>query len=227
VEDLKENQRTFQVSKKIELYKKIHSVQSKVSMIEKNGFVPLKSGKKKYDYERLQDVLQALSLPLKDHGLIVLNDLIKQDEVPALITKVICIDTGEEVSSIVAILGAEKILYDGNSMQNLGSAISYARRYNLRNIFNLVGYDDDGKSLDPSPKPNKPKPVKVTDDQKEKIISLVQECTQNENIEFDPDAFKTYVGPLENLTSQKAQECILTLNKRVSDAKAPKSSTEK
>jgi hypothetical protein len=75
-----------------------------------------------------------------------------------------------------------------NDIQKIGSAITYARRYNLVAMLNLnIEDDDDGNAT--KPQPEKPKATKPE--------PISKEC-------------KAYIGYIENATTKKQLEDIAT-----------------
>ena len=67
--------------------------------------------------------------------------------------------SGEEISSEFYLDLASQSLKNANPMQNIGSTITYTRRYALQAILNLASEDDDGVSSAAKPPKAQPKPA--------------------------------------------------------------------
>ena len=68
-------------------------------------------------------------------------------------------ESGEEISSEFYLDLASQSLKNANPMQNIGSTITYTRRYALQAILNLASEDDDGVSSAAKPPKAQPKPA--------------------------------------------------------------------
>jgi hypothetical protein len=121
------------------LYKALHEVQ-KLKLVAKKGEtakVKTKSGAEyQYSYADLEEIWNILSDPLKDCGLLV----IQTPQGDCLQTTVIHVDSGESITSEISLVTSAE---SQNHMQDLGGAITYARRYALTSMFNIVTNDDD------------------------------------------------------------------------------------
>lgn len=92
-----------------------------------------------YKYATLEQIWGLLIKPLKEQSLVVQQT--PQRDV--LRTTVTSTASGESISSETPLLTPDT---SSNHMQDLGSAITYARRYSLACIFNIVTDDDDNQS---------------------------------------------------------------------------------
>ena len=133
---------------------RIGRVQSKVRNVSKNaeGYG--------YKYTDINAIVKALDKPLTEEGLSIIHTVVgdkvfKTDErgEPFLIGKlydvVTKISDGCEFIEISCPVDGWKDSLQGknNPMQTMGAAITYARRYNLINLFNLGTADDDANSV--------------------------------------------------------------------------------
>ena len=84
-------------------------------------------------YATLESVIDASKDLLSDNGIAVIQAVVDD----SLVTRLQHI-SGEFLESSM------KLLLDKNSMQGMGSAISYARRYSLAAMLNISQTDDDG-----------------------------------------------------------------------------------
>ena len=121
---------------------KFHSVVGKVSKDAKNPFF-------KNKYASLSNIIEAVTKPLNDNGLSVL-------QLPSIegLTTLLLHESGEWISSV-----SSTPVKDATDPQKLGSAITYARRYALGAILSLnIDEDDDGQKANTPPKRQAAKP---------------------------------------------------------------------
>jgi len=191
------------VPKKINsIYIKIIDVQSKVSGIKRN------TKAYNYNYENLDSIINLLHPHLTENKLCVVNNIEPLDENSYVCITSIFDELGNSIESKCPIVGAGNILVKGNPMQGMGSAITYARRYNLKNLFNLFSTDDDAASL----------AVKVASDKQVELIeSLLGQVSQSINM----DSFHKFIGTTDiaTISVDKAKATISMLQKKVQDAK--------
>lgn len=98
-----------------------------------------------YKYAKLDSVLDMLRPIFNKHGVLIWQDVSSEDGEMVRITTSFIHESGEKKEQILSypIPSLAKM----NSMQNLGSAISYLRRYCLMTMIGIAGTeDDDGKS---------------------------------------------------------------------------------
>ncbi len=125
----------------VHLYAAIRAAQGKIETVRKNGENPHFHSK----YATLDEIWENVRKPLNDAGLIVLCDVYTANGERLLTTRVIHAETGEEVSCTFPIMAAT------NSPQAIGSAMTYARRYTLTALLEIVtgdGADDDGEAAE-------------------------------------------------------------------------------
>lgn len=111
--------------------------------LAKRNFRPIvKDGKNphfKSTYATLAAILAAVEIPLLDEGVLISHTLDHgTDGSMMLRTSLTHWDTGASIETSFPIAG--------NDPQRLGSALTYARRYNLLNLLNLATEDDDGEA---------------------------------------------------------------------------------
>lgn len=107
------------------------------SRIEKDGTNPHLRNR----YATLESVLDAVTGPLLDAGVLVTQTPVPMEHGWALKTTLAHVGGGELCGLVPLDCGDAKGL---NPMQALGSAISYARRYGLLTLLCLTAEDDDG-----------------------------------------------------------------------------------
>ncbi len=119
-----------------ELYKAILALQNEVGTISKTANNPFFKSK----YADLAGIMEVLQPLLTKHGLIITHAY-GQDGV---CTELIHAESGEKISSYMSVVNVE-------TMQQVGSAVTYARRYNITSLLNLVTEDDDGNAASKKP----------------------------------------------------------------------------
>jgi len=116
-----------------ELYNSINRVRFEVTKIHKGGDNPFTNKA----YATLNDCWDAIGTKLEDNNLCLVQTVDYSKKYPCLLTRLAHIETSEYIESEVPLIGAV-------SMQQLGGAITYARRYSLVTILGLLSADDDG-----------------------------------------------------------------------------------
>ena len=104
-----------------------------------------------YKYADLASCLAALKKPLADNGLSV-SQLVNQDkDGKQLLVTLLIHESGQWLKSILCIESVvvknKKGEVTGNSLQQLGAGLTYARRYALSAIVGLTQEDDDAQSV--------------------------------------------------------------------------------
>jgi hypothetical protein len=99
-------------------------------------------------------------------------------------------------------------------MQSLGSAITYARRYQLKSIFKLVDSDDDANAVTPKGEPSKPARKAEVDKMLRAFAALNIAKTEVEQI-VQTDADKLTIQDMENLKT--AYNAIKSKKKTLAD----------
>jgi hypothetical protein len=127
------------MSEKENIYQKLNNFRTTVGAIRKDKDNTYHKSK----YADINTVIEVINPALSELGLIDI-DTTKKDENGKtwLNTKLINIDNPEEYLEIETPL----LLKDSNNPQALGSALTYARRYNRVTLLGLEQDDDDGNS---------------------------------------------------------------------------------
>lgn len=141
------------------LYGKLWRAKREIGKVHKNA----KSHHSKY--ADLNAVLDACEGILLENGLMILQP-IKADKV---VTQIVDIDSGEYIESYIDLPQLQ------NPMQ-MGSAISYYRRYTLVSMLSLAATDDDGAAASKAVATvtEKPKPA-ITADRFANAIQAIKE----------------------------------------------------
>lgn len=110
--------------------KALAELQDSVSKITKNADNPFFKSK----YTDLNAIFEEVKPKIREKGFI----LIQTVESDKLHSQLIHIETGEKIESFMDLLTVRP------DMQQLGSAVTYARRYSLMPMLNIECEDDDG-----------------------------------------------------------------------------------
>lgn len=110
-----------------------------------------------YSYADLSDIIEATAAALAKHGLVVIQE-------PEVVS-----DGGRQMVIIHGCIAHKSggiyqfrslpVPVVGGTAQSIGSAISYARRYQLSAVLNLAASDDDGKDASEPAAPQQPRKV--------------------------------------------------------------------
>lgn len=113
-------------------------------------------------------------------------------------------------------MGEGSLKGNNNPAQQMGSAITYARRYSLLMAYGLATEDDDAASAG-QPKQEQSKPqaktqtVKmITNDDLKYINAIVEKYPANDLMSQIKAKFK--VKTLEEMTKEQAERCVSMLN---------------
>lgn len=117
-----------------ELAKALSQAQSEISHAIKDGTNP----HFKSEYSTITAIWDAARGPLTRHGLAITQTQRFESETIISITTLMHL-SGEHISSELPLLLMKK------DMQQIGSALSYARRYQLASIAGICSEDDDGE----------------------------------------------------------------------------------
>lgn len=124
----------------VHLYAAIHKAQAQIETVRKNGTNPHYQSK----YATLDEVWETVRKAVNDAGLIVFCTIEATAECKReLTTHVAEIKSGEEISCSFPIVA------QAATPQAVGSAMTYARRYTLTALLEIVtgdGADDDGEA---------------------------------------------------------------------------------
>lgn len=115
------------------------SAQAKIETVRKNGENPHFRSK----YATLDEIWESVRKPLNEAGLVVYCTIEPTDKGERLVTHLIHAKTGEELSCGFPLSAAQ------GTPQAIGSAMTYARRYTLTALLEIVtgdGADDDGEA---------------------------------------------------------------------------------
>jgi len=175
------------------LYAKLITIQKQVSGLKKD------STGHRYNYESLDSIIQLLHPKLKEQNLAIMHTVEPLGNNESVCVTTLLNPEGEMIQSKCPIGDVSKILAKGNIMQGMGSAITYARRYNIKNLFNLYSTDDDAAILDHNP---------LSKNQEKEIYQLLKELEGVKT--FDQNAFYGWLetDDVTTLSESKAKQAI-------------------
>ena len=129
------------------LYAALAKAQMKISNPQKNREVTVRSekGAYKFAYATLDAVLECIRMPLAENGLAFSQALERTPEGMVLCLRLV----HASGSSMQTCMPVDRYINNAGKIQELGSAITYARRYQISAFFGIVGEeDDDGNASD-------------------------------------------------------------------------------
>ena len=132
---MNENQDSSQSGEIAELLRALDAFQQdniKLSRTANNPFFKSK-------YAPLDEVLELVTPKLHEHGLALVQSTLMHSEIVVLRTVLAHIQSGQWLASEYPLLPAKQ-----NDPQQLGSAMTYARRYVIKAVCGLAEADDDG-----------------------------------------------------------------------------------
>lgn len=119
------------------IYQALMQAQKDMGPLLKNATNPAFRSK----YADLGAVIETITEPLHDNGLVFYQVIDTQEGSPVLKTTIVQVTTQEMIESICPIVSK-----DPNDPQKMGAAITYARRYSLMSLLALAPEDDDGNA---------------------------------------------------------------------------------
>ncbi len=120
---------------KQELSEALFSLFASIEPLIKNSENPYFKAK----YADLGAVLNIIKGKVKDHGFFLYQTVEKIEGESALVTFLVWTKTGEEIRTTYPVVAIK------TDPQAYGSAVTYARRYALQNLFGLNAEDDDAE----------------------------------------------------------------------------------
>ena len=129
-----------------EILKDFVKVQSEIPSIKKEGAAKgSKSNSPNYKYAKLDDILETIKPILTKHNFAITQNTYSDSEIIGVQT-ILLHSSGGGIRSTPLANAYSKILYNGNELQNIGSLLSYCRRYSVNGMLCLELDDDDGKN---------------------------------------------------------------------------------
>lgn len=169
--------KTDELSSPVPMYRKLWTAKQQIGKVHKNARSHISK------YADLNAVLDACEQILLDNGLMILQP-INEDMV---VTQIIDVDSGEKIESFMRLPAI-------NNPQQLGSAISYYRRYSLVSCLTLAATDDDGAEASKTTAQPQAKPQLAEERFKNALIKIankeytVEELRANYSLTKDQEA---------------------------------------
>ena len=120
------------------IYKQLLEVQKEVGAISKDSKNPFFKSK----YFDINKLIEVVNPVLSKHGLVLLQPILEGK----VYSRLIDAESGETLESYLELPNLPK-------PQDLGSCVSYYRRYTLASLMGLQATDEDGNGLKAKPKP--------------------------------------------------------------------------
>ena len=126
------------------IYEKLINFQKEFEGVTFDKHVKSKDGKVMYRYASIQAIQRSIKEPLLNNNLVIVQ---KFDENNRLITELVDVESGDKITSSMEMIEA-KVLRGGNLLQDMGSVITYLKRYQIVAILNISAEEDtDGNGL--------------------------------------------------------------------------------
>lgn len=182
-----------------ELAKALASAQKAFPPIRRTRTAKIQTAKASYsyDYADLSDVIDGVKSVLSDNGLAYSQPIVSRDGQPELMT-VLMHTSGEWIASSCPVRG-------GNTPQELGASITYARRYGLTAVLGIATEEDnDAAGVEP-----KSEPVATpTDPDADRLRDLVAKAVADKKVtpeQAQEAAIAHNVGTVDALKAAPAE----------------------
>jgi len=150
------------------VYKKLYEFRKLTGKVAKSSNNPFFKTK----YADLNSVIEATDFALEEVGLVYVDRV----EAMNLVSEIWDYDSGEFIQATIPLILSK------NDMQQLGGAITYARRYNRMALLGLMAVDDDGNQVSGRETAQKPVKVQVIN---AKQVKLIQTLISKKKIDAD------------------------------------------
>lgn len=184
-------------------------MQPQLPIIEKAGAIKNKAGGKQAGYARWEDVVEGITPVISRHGF-SLTFRVRNEGEKVIVTGVLAHRGGHsertDAPPLMADMSGSK-----NSVQALGSSVSYGKRYAAFAILNIAARDeDDDGARGGSGSQN------ITEDQFMMLRNLMEEA------QADEPRFLTFLGVehLEELPATKLSGAVAALRRKIADRRA-------
>ena len=155
--------------------KKLLEAKKEIGKVAKNA----KNPHFKNTYADVNALIDAVEPILHTHGLLLLQPIIEGK----VVTQIIDVESGESIESSLP-------LPQGLNPQQLGSAVTYFRRYTLQSLLSLQATDDDGNDASKTTTP------KVLEWEQE-IIDQIKDFTKKSDLKY-------FMGTLSEMQKSEA-----------------------
>lgn len=185
----------------------ISAAKAKLPAIVKNKRVDFTSGKGRtnYQYEDLASIMNQIGPILSEYGLSVRYRTTAEPNQPIAVTCIISHRMGHSEEN--TLMAGRDDSGNKNSIQAIGSTVTYLQRYTLKAALGLAaGADDDGAKAD-----EEQAPPCITDVQASVIRDLVEQA------ELEIDQFCTHwkIEAIPEIPSSKFNDVVGSLRRRI------------
>lgn len=185
------------------------AAKAEIKTVAKNRAVDFTSpkGRTNYRYEDLAEIARTVDPALAKHGLSYRFRATSNPNEPITVTCIVSHRNGHSEENTLSAGRDES--GNKNSIQGIGSTITYLQRYSLKAALGLAaGHDDDAKTVDTG--------EVITDAQAEEIRKLVTDSKSN------ADLFLKWAGAesIPDIRASKYQDAVKFLNAKMQKAKA-------
>lgn len=167
--------------------KKLLEAKKEIGKVAKNAQNP----HFKKSYADINALIEAVEPILLSHGLLLLQPIIENN----VVTRIIDVESDQSVESSLP-------LTKGLNAQQLGSEVTYFRRYTLQSLLGLQATDDDGNDASKTPAPVAPKILEW----EQEIINAIQDFKTRSEL-------KTYGSTLKD--EQKTENVRLAYQNKI------------
>lgn len=158
--------------------KKLLEAKKEIGKVAKNAQNP----HFKKSYADINALIEAVEPILLSHGLLLLQPIIENN----VVTRIIDVESDQSVESSLP-------LTKGLNAQQLGSEVTYFRRYTLQSLLGLQATDDDGNDASKTPAPVAPKVL----DWEQEIINQIKDFTKKSELKY-------FMGTLSEMQKSEA-----------------------
>lgn len=176
-----------------------------------------KTGKKiNFKYASLPEILKTVRPVLTKNGISIIQEP-KTENNTVKITTILIHKSGEWVEFEPIEMKAASAL-----AQEIGSAITYGRRYNISSVLGLGSEDDDDGNaaqdgVDDKPRIEEPPQHVQYDYATEKQVGMIKSMLAKSNVPIEKILERYHAANLESLSKEQASNCITILKKQIGE----------
>lgn len=187
------------------LWTALANAQTEIQNVSKNRIVKVRmksGGEYSYAYATLDAVLDTIRIPLAKNGISVVQLIVQTPKGNWMLRTVIGHSSGDElVSEMPVFVESENSL---RAMQSFGSAVTFARRYSLQNLFMLAADEDDDANdgAEIKPKSARTNDLPPKQESKPKKTPAIPPGEANQTKDQKDDPSEKYVVPFGKFKGQ-------------------------
>lgn len=176
-----------------------------------------KTGKKiNFKYASLPEILKTVRPVLTKNGISIIQEP-KTENNTVKITTILIHKSGEWVEFEPIEMKAASAL-----AQEIGSAITYGRRYNISSVLGLGSEDDDDGNaaqdgVDDKSRIEEPPQHVQYDYATEKQVGMIKSMLAKSNVPIEKILERYHAANLESLSKEQASNCITILKKQIGE----------